>query len=393
MHILIIASWYKKILDEVHAPFIEEQARMLLHTGFKVGVFHPYFIGGFKEKLKKNYKNSYHFIDNGLQTWYYGEMSFVPYFRNFIYTHLCRNADKVFLEYVHENGMPDILHAHSVFMGGVVANYLSKKYNIPYCITEHSSKLITDFDSLNKSDFKYIKTVLESSVKSIYVSLFQKQKMIRLYGLKKENQCVINNVLNPIFHFKLLDYRNSSFTIIITGGLIERKNHILLFKAIKALKSKGIECLVKVIGDGNCKKELESFVDLNLLNKNILFMGSLSRNNVYKELTNSHCLISVSKFETFGINLIEALGVGRTIISTNSGGPAEIVTKENGLLLNTYSVDELVDSIIYLKNNYRNYNLQQISAYCHDKYSEINISKQLLKLYTFVKKTHKNTIM
>jgi len=183
------------------------------------------------------------------------------------------------------------------------------------------------------------------------------------------------------------------FTITITGGLLERKNHILLFHAIKLLKNRGFECFVKIIGDGEIRKGLEQFVEINQLNKNIVFLGSLTRENVCKELINSHCLVSVSKFETFGVNLIEALGVGRPVISTNSGGPAEIVTIENGILLKSYSVDELAEAIIYLKKNYSNYNLQQISTDCHEKYSEVNISKQLLRLYTFVKKSHQIAIM
>jgi len=393
MHILIIASWFKKSVEEVHAPFIEEQARMLMGAGLKVGVFHPYFIGGFKNRFKGSKKDIRYYDDNGLQTWYYGEMSVVPYFRKVIYNHLCKNAEKVFREYIKDNGMPDILHAHSVFMGGVVANYLSMKYKIPYCITEHATKLITDFNFQNKMDVDFVRMTLGNSAKSIFVSLFQQQEMNKLYCIKKGNECVINNVLNPIFQYQPFIKVKDQFTITITGGLLERKNHILLFHAIKLLKNRGFECFVKIIGDGEIRKGLEQFVEINQLNKNIVFLGSLTRENVCKELINSHCLVSVSKFETFGVNLIEALGVGRPVISTNSGGPAEIVTIENGILLKSYSVDELAEAIIYLKKNYSNYNLQQISTDCHEKYSEVNISKQLLRLYTFVKKSHQIAIM
>lgn len=380
MHILIIASWYKRRTEEVHASFIEEQARMLMHAGIKVGVFHPYFIGGFKDRLKGNKTEFKHFNDNGLQTWYYGEMSIVPHFRSVIYKHLCRKAEKIFLEYAKEYGMPDIIHAHSVFMGGVVARYLSNKYKIPYIITEHSSKLITVFNSQNKIDRQNINRIIRNAKHAIFVSNFQLKKMKKLYDFPLDNMISIPNTINPIFQY---DNTNNmgSFAICILGNLTENKNHLLLFNAIKLLKNRGVECFVKVIGNGETRKGLDHFVEINQLNKNIVFLGSLSRENVCKELINSHCLVSVSKFETFGVNLIEALGVGRPVISTNSGGPAEIVTKDNGILLKSFSVDELAEAIIYLKENYQAYNLEQIAADCHAKYSEEVIVNQLMRLY------------
>lgn len=381
MHILIIASWYKKSMEEVHAPFIEEQARMLLNAGFNVGVFHPYFTGGFKDRIRRNKEEVENFDDNGLQTWYYGEKSVVPFFRNIIYDHLCKNAEKVFLEYVKKNGKPDILHAHSVFMGGIFSHYLSKKYKIPYLITEHATKLITDFKLLNKADYDYIKIVLENSTQSIYVSSFQQSEMTSNFQLKNNNKSVINNVLNPIFKYQPLFKNKSKFTIIIIGGLTERKNHIMLFDAIKILQARNIECIVKVIGDGVYRDKLENYVSSNLLNNNIVFYGALSRSKVFMEIINSHCVVSVSKFETFGVNLIEGLGVGRPIISTNSGGPSEIVSKENGILLKSYKVEELVNAIIYMKENYNNYNLKNISTECHKRYSEEIILTEVSNLY------------
>lgn len=381
MHVLIIASWYKKNANEINAPFIEEQARMLMHSGLKMGVFYPYFTGGFKERLKKNKTVKGYYIDNGLSTWYYGEMSVVPYFRRIIYTHICLHSEKIFLEYLKENGKPDILHAHSVFMGGVVANYLSKKYNIPYVITEHASKLITEFEIQNKSDIRYVKEILKDANKVIFVSHFQANEMIKKYKLPLLQKIIIPNSLNPIFKYYPFPEKINPIIIVITGSLTINKNHQLLFEAIKSLKADGVICFLKIIGNGEEKQFLENFVKKNDLQKYISFLGTLSRQEVYNELKNSHCLISVSKFETFGINIIESLAVGRPVIATHSGGSSEIINSENGILLNSFEIDELADAIKYLMNNYNKYNQQKISEECQKKYSEKLVIDKLIENY------------
>lgn len=49
-------------------------------------------------------------------------------------------ARRAFAAYVERHGRPDVLHAHNVRYGGVIASALSRAFGIPYFITEHSSE-------------------------------------------------------------------------------------------------------------------------------------------------------------------------------------------------------------------------------------------------------------
>jgi glycosyltransferase involved in cell wall biosynthesis len=43
--------------------------------------------------------------------------------------------------------------------------------------------------------------------------------------------------------------------------------------------------------------------------------------------------VSGLTFETFGVNIIEALAVGHPVAVLNSGGPRDIVTDKDGILI------------------------------------------------------------
>ena len=259
MHILIIPSWYKKNVTAIEAPFIEEQARLIQKQEIKTAVFHPYFTGGFKHKFKPQTTRKERINDKGLETWYYGETSIVPYHRKTIYNHICNRADALFRKYIEYHGKPDILHAHSVFMGGVFVNYFCRKYKIPYIITEHASKLITEKDTLKKTEVRFLQKVLEQAQRVIFVSNFQKNQMNSLYKINEQHQQIIPNFVHNDYTYTPAE-KKKEFTASILGGLTENKNHLLIIKAIEELRKSNIKCYLKIIGDGINRKYLENII-------------------------------------------------------------------------------------------------------------------------------------
>lgn len=379
MHILVIASWYKTQPGEIAATFIEEHARMLLNNNIKTGLIYPFFNGGFIDRLKGLKPAVKSFKDEGLPTYVLGVPSIIPYFRRIIFKHLLHRAEGAYLDYIKKHGKPDMLHAHSVFMGGVFARYIAKKYNVPYVITEHATKLILNSNDLKQFEFDIVRKVYSDAKHVFFVSGFQQAKMFDIYQNTTNSSTVIYNILNPYFSYVPLN--KDSFRIVVVGGLIPRKNHRLLFDALTIVADKKLECKVLIIGDGPLKENL--LIVSGSLPETIStkFYGNLSRPEVYNVIKSSHVLVSTSQFETFGINLIEALAVGRPVISTPSGGPFEIVTKENGILLNSFEPEELANAILHIYENYTSYIQQKISEDCVARYSEKAMFERLADVY------------
>jgi glycosyltransferase involved in cell wall biosynthesis len=68
----------------------------------------------------------------------------------------------------------------------------------------------------------------------------------------------------------------------------------------------------------------------------------------FREVAGWHLLVLPSRLEPFGLVLIEAMAMGRPVVSTAIDGPAEIVTPETGLLVPVDDPDALANAILDL---------------------------------------------
>jgi glycosyltransferase involved in cell wall biosynthesis len=388
-HILFFCSWFKTPDNKIIGSFFEEQARMLLKRGYKVGIINPEFESQFfgNSRFKKK-KEVFNFVDDGLPIYYSRTQSIIPKYENLNYIDLHRfyyEGFSAYKSYVTDYGKPDIIHAQSVLYAGILARKISLKERIPYVVSEHFSKLILDsrFSLKNTLINKMIIKTYKEAHALFSVSNFLKEKLVENFNLDCSDVVVLPNIVNDFF-FKNTKVKldKDYFVITVLANLIELKNHITLFKAIKILIANNLKIRLNVVGNGPVLNNLVLFIEKNNLENSIILMGFKSRKEVHGIIRNSHGLISASLFETFGVNLIEALAVGRPVIAYDSGGPRDIIRDFNGLLVSDNTPEAFVKSIIKLKNNYENYNQEAISKDCKNRFSESVIFNKLIKFYS-----------
>lgn len=386
MHILIIPSWYKTPKNPGSGSFFEEQARMFQKRGHQVGILFPEhnlrFLGSTRYKITTPKS----FVDKGLPTYYSFSQSYIPKIETptqFDIKQSTNAAYKKFKEYIKENGKPDVIHAHSVIWGGVVAKYISEKENIPYFITEHFSGWILNEKMQSKKVYREILLdVVSNSTLCLAVSSFLKNKMIELYDLSEDKIKVVPNIVNDLF-FKnrTLIKKGEYFRLSIIGYLIDKKNHFILFKAIQNLIKMGYKVELKVIGTGELENSLREYAVLNKLSNNIYFLGQLNRDEIVAEILKSHAIISASTFETFGVTIIEGLALGRPVIVLDSGGPRDIVRKEDGVIFKENTPEAFTNAIKYVIDNYESYNQGKIAQDCVMRFGESAIYERLMNFY------------
>ena len=106
-----------------------------------------------------------------------------------------------------------------------------------------------------------------------------------------------------------------------------------------------------IIGDGPSRDNLTELVKDKKLEKQILFLGK--KTNPFIWMKKANVFILSSKFEGFGLVLVEAMVVNTFVISSNcKTGPTEILDNEKcGDLFAVGSVNELSDKLQYALNN------------------------------------------
>ena len=390
MHILIIPSWYKTPRSPVKGTFFEEQARMFQKKGHQVGILVPQhnlqFQGNTRFKLETKINN---FNDKGIPTFYSHTQSFVPKIAvptkiDILQTSLA--AYKKYKEYKRENGQPDIIHAHSVIWGGVVASYISRREQIPYFLTKHFTGWIFQSKrSSSKSYRKLLSKIIVNSEKTFVVSSYYKDELLKKYQLKKNKLEVVPNVVNPIFYENRCEIKiGSPVRLIVIAYLVERKNHITLFQAVKLLKGRGLKIELKVVGNGSYEKELQSFVIDNDLENEVQLIGLLDRSEVVEVINESHIVVSASTFETFGVNIIEGLAVGRPCVVLDSGGPRDIMRKKDGILFSENSPEAFANGIQEVIENYKMYDQNEIAESCVKRFGENTIYEKICSEYSII---------
>jgi len=105
-----------------------------------------------------------------------------------------------------------------------------------------------------------------------------------------------------------------------------------------------------IIGEGNERKNLETLIQKNNLEKNVLLVGE--KENASELLSAFDIYVCSSVKEGFPYSILEAMSAELPIVSTRVGGiPEMIENKKNGLLVESQNADDLAEKIKILINN------------------------------------------
>jgi glycosyltransferase involved in cell wall biosynthesis len=385
MHILLVPSWYKTDKEPFMGTFFEEQARALKKLGHVVGIIYPEYsplrnIFNEKETINDFY------LDNGLPTYSIHIQSKIPKFRRLSYRQFGKSVNKIFEEYIKKYGIPDVIHAHSLFFGGVAANYIAQEHKIPFVITEHLTSFIMGTIS-NKDDRNISKEIFINADRSLIVSNNFKSDLEKELSLPENTFEVVHNMVADFFFennvpkFFLPD---DEFIFFTNSFLLPRKNHKLLFEAIKMVKEKKHKVKLRVGGDGPLMDELKSLAKESGIEENVQLLGGLTRMQVKQELDKCHAFVLASFYETFGVVLIESLACGRPVIATDSGGPRDFINETNGLIVPEFNPHKFAAAMETVMKNYSKYNQKAISENCFRDFNEKRIAMKLQNIYTDV---------
>lgn len=134
--------------------------------------------------------------------------------------------------------------------------------------------------------------------------------------------------------------------LVCVGRLSEQKGQLLLIEAAARLAGQGIRFQLVLIGDGEMRPSVEALIQRHHLADHVRLAGWMSGQQVRDEISTSRALILPSFAEGLPVVIMEALALGRPVVSTYVAGIPELVEPGiNGWLVPAGSVDRLVTAI------------------------------------------------
>ena len=203
-----------------------------------------------------------------------------------------------------------------------------KKVNwIPDFQEEHLPHFFSEEEIKKRKEHQ--KTILVNSDIAVFSSLDAEKDFERLYPKSKAQQFVLPfAVTHPDFSNEnikdlLVKYNLPQEYFFASNQFWAHKNHIVILKAVKLLKDKGVDVVVAFSGKERDYRNLDNFnllktyINNNKLEDNIKFLGFIDRTEQLCLLKGSIAIIQPSLFEGWSTVVEDAKALNKFIILSN----------------------------------------------------------------------------
>jgi L-malate glycosyltransferase len=361
-HILVIPSWYSDGRGS-GGGYFRDQALALSAAGHRVAILAP-AIHTWRDlrtgRVRRHRLEDTTFEHDGVPVFRRDDFTALPRlpYRNPLVWARC--GMKLARRYIEENGRPDLVHAHSCLNAGVLALALNRRYRIPFVVTEHSVGPTT----ARWWERDLISRVARRACRCIAVSphlggLLEKHYPGSSWGY-------LPNVLGETFLFAVTSratlQQERPFVFVCVARLSPEKGHVQLIEAFASAFPGASDVRLRLVGDGPARSSLEQLSRRLGTAARVDFVGSLPAPGVRAEMAAADAFVLASKFETFGVVVIEAFACGLPVISTASGGPDHLIDATNGLLVPPGDPRALREAMLQMRNRAKSYDRAAIRA-------------------------------
>lgn len=161
----------------------------------------------------------------------------------------------------------------------------------------------------------------------------------------------VDVIPNPLPFYPELSHVARRKRIISVGRYFDEKGYDMLLNVWAIVEKQCDDWELDIYGDGNKSYYEKMAVSLNLDKKRCRLNDSIS--DVQKEYLDSSLFVCTSRFEGFGMGIIEAMACGLPVVAFDClWGPRSIISDgEDGLLVENGNIEKMAETMLSLMND------------------------------------------
>lgn len=229
------------------------------------------------------------------------------------------------------------IHAHFGTNSTEVVMLASTLSGVRYSFTAHGCE---EFD---KPEFIGLAEKIRRSTFVVAISSFARAQLYRWVehpAWSKVN--VVHCALDPAFYDVPPAPIPDRPRLVCVGRLCKEKGLPLLIEAASLLAQKGVDFELVLAGDGELRHELDAMIAARGLHRHVRITGWVSSERVREELLAARALVLASFAEGLPVVIMEAMAMGRPVVTTHIAGIPELIRPgESGWLVPPGAVVEL----------------------------------------------------
>ena len=234
----------------------------------------------------------------------------------------------------------DHIHAHFAFNPTTVAMLCHVLGDIPYSFTVHGP------ESIDRAVILSLEEKIKRASFVVAISDYCRSQLYRWCDRTYWSKIhIVHCALDKPFFERQITPVPQTNQLVCVGRLNEQKGHLILLEAAHQLALQRIDFKLVLVGDGELRSQIENLITQYNLQDRITITGWANNKQVRQHLIDSRAMLLASFAEGLPVVIMEALALGRPVVSTYIAGIPELVEPDCGWLIPSGSVEELAQAM------------------------------------------------
>lgn len=250
---------------------------------------------------------------------------------------------------------PDIVYLHSSKAGAIGRIALAFNFKTKILYNAHGWYFNAQISDKKRKVFSWIEKILALKTdKIINISKSEYESALKYKIAPEKKMCIIENGIDFTKFQNNDTYREETrkkyhiaeneIVVGVVGRLTEQKDPMTMIKAFELVNKGNNNTRLMYVGSGELEEEVKQYAkEHDLLNK-LIITGWVD--NVEKYIPAFDIAVLPSKWEGFGLVLIEYMACDKPIVASNVGGIRDIIKdKVNGFIVENGNEKQLSKKI------------------------------------------------